>query len=201
MKFLPDGHEVLPESSGTGMYFQKSERRALSRSPLALELFKIDGIKNVFLGRDFITVTKAMEDTWPTLKPQIFSAILEVMSGDNPVIYPDDAGHVSDTDILDTDTEVVATIKELLETRIRPAVQEDGGDIYYEGFDELQGTVYLRLAGSCVGCPSSSATLRGGVENMLKHYVPEVKQIEEVDPYVEEDQQEDPPLEFVPKIE
>jgi Fe-S cluster biogenesis protein NfuA len=87
---------------------------------------------------------------------------------------------VSDTTILDTDSEVVATIKELLESRVRPAVQEDGGDIFYEGFDEVKGIVRVRLAGSCVGCPSSSITLKNGVENMLMHYIPEVKGIEEV---------------------
>ena len=160
MKFLP-GSEVLPEIAGTGMFFQKKEVRDMKKSPLASNLFKVDGVKGVFLGRDFITVTKASDQTWQVLKPQLFSVILDFLSEGKPAVLTDAEMPVSDTEILDTDSEVVATIKELLETRIRPAVQEDGGDIYYEGFDDMTGTVYLRLAGSCVGCPlTSSATLR-----------------------------------------
>eukprot|EP00605_Chrysophyceae_sp_TOSAG23-4_P002141 GSChrysophyteH1.ASY1.ANO1.2368.1 assembled CDS len=134
MKFLP-GRTVLEEDMGTGLYFQRSARTEWNRSPLAKELFKLDGVKGIFLGRDFITITKNQE-------------------------YSDD--HISDTTILDTDDEVVATIKELMETRIRPAVQDDGGDIFLEGFNSDTGVVTVRLAGSCVGCPSSTATLRGG---------------------------------------
>ena len=186
MKFMP-GCEVLPEAAGTGMFFQNKDRREMMKSPLATDLFKVNGVKGIFLGRDFVTVTKISDESWQVLKPQIFSVILDFVGGGKPAILVDSDIPISDTEILDTDSEVVATIKELLETRIRPAVQEDGGDIYYEGFDDITGTVYLRLAGSCVGCPSSSATLRGGVENMLMHYVPEVKQIEEVAPHEEED--------------
>lgn len=200
MKFLP-GSEVLPEMAGTGMFFQKKEVRDMMKSPLASNLFKVDGVKGVFLGRDFITVTKTTDQTWQVLKPQLFSVILDFLSEGKPAVLMDSEMPVSDTEILDTDSEVVATVKELLETRIRPAVQEDGGDIYYEGFDDITGTVYLRLAGSCVGCPSSSATLRGGVENMLMHYVPEVKQIEEVAPHEEEDDNTDAPtMEFKPNV-
>jgi NFU1 iron-sulfur cluster scaffold homolog, mitochondrial len=112
------------------------------------------------------------------LNPQIFSKILDFFAEGKPAVV--DNPLVSDTTILDTDDEVVATIKELLETRIRPAVQEDGGDIFYVGFDPATGIVRVRLAGSCVGCPSSSVTLRNGVENMLKHYIAEVKGIEEM---------------------
>lgn len=175
MKFLP-GREVLPEASGTGMYFQKSQDSG--KSPLARVIFQVTGIKGIFLGRDFVTVTKAEDEAWATLKPQIFSKMLDFFAEGKPVV--DDRPVVSDTTVLDTDNEVVATIKELLETRVRPSVQEDGGDIFYAGFDEQTGIVKVRLAGSCVGCPSSSVTLRNGVENMLMHYIPEVKGIEDV---------------------
>lgn len=174
MKFLP-GREVLPESQGTGMYFQRGEAQ---KSPLVKSLFTVPGIKGVFLGRDFITITKNTDDGWQTLKPLVFSKILDFIAEGRQIV--EDTPQVSDTTILDSDDEVVATIKELLETRIRPAVQEDGGDIFYAGFDVEKGIVKVRLAGSCVGCPSSSVTLRNGVENMLMHYIPEVKGIEEV---------------------
>ena len=179
MKFLP-GKIVLEEEMGTGMYFQQGSKAEIKKSPLAKELFKVDGVKGVFLGREFITITKKSDDVWNVLKPQIFSAILDWYSSGTPAVVAQEEGRVSDTAILDTDNEVVATIKELMETRIRPAVQDDGGDIFLEGFDADTGIVKVRLAGSCVGCPSSTATLRGGVENMLKHYVPEVKGIQDV---------------------
>jgi Fe-S cluster biogenesis protein NfuA len=180
MKFIP-GKIVLAEDMGTGMYFQKtSPKHEISRSPLAKELFKVDGVKGVFLGREFITITKDAEQVWNVMKPQLFSAILDWYSSDSPSVLANSDNVISDTAILDTDSEIVATIKELMETRIRPAVQDDGGDIFLVGFDSETGIVKVRLAGSCVGCPSSSATLRGGVENMLKHYVPEVTGIEDV---------------------
>jgi Fe-S cluster biogenesis protein NfuA len=118
---------------------------------------------------------------WNVLKPQLFSKILDFYGGEDPqVMLTRDTAVVSDTTILDDDSEVVAMIKELMETRVRPAVQDDGGDIFFEGFNEATGIVSVRLAGSCVGCPSSSITLRNGVENMLQHYIAEVKGIEEV---------------------
>eukprot|EP01036_Dinobryon_divergens_P033826 gene33825-43708_t len=180
-KFKP-GREVLNEEFGTGMYFQAGEKdsyQQIAKSPLAKELFTIEGVKSVFFGKDFITITKASDSSWAPLKPAIFSSILDFFAEDKPVMLPS-TGELSDTAILDTDDEVVATIKELMETRIRPSVQEDGGDIFYVGFDPTTGLVKVRLAGSCVGCPSSSVTLRNGVENMLMHYIPEVKGIEEV---------------------
>jgi len=182
MKFLP-GEEVLPEAYGTGMYFQKTESKDIARSPLAKSLFQVTGVKGVFLGRDFITVTKRNEEDWAPLKPQIFSVIMDFYAEGLEAVQ--ESPLVSDTTILDTDDEVVATIKELIESRVRPSVQEDGGDIFYEGFEESTGIVKVRLAGSCVGCPSSSVTLRNGVENMLMHYIPEVKGIEDVTGLVE----------------
>ena len=177
MKFLP-GAEVLPEKFGTGMYYEKNQIKEISKSPLAKLLFQIAGIKSVFFGKDFVSVTKNTEEVWLTIKPQIFSALLDFYSSSKVII--EEHNEVSDTAILETDDEIVATIKELMETRVRPAVQEDGGDIFYVGFDKNTGIVQLRLAGSCVGCPSSSVTLRNGVEKMLMHYIPEVKGIEEV---------------------
>lgn len=195
MKFLP-GREVLPESGGTGMYFQRTQDgTALAKSPLAKTMFQIKGIKGVFLGRDFLTVTKSDDEVWQVLKPQIFSKMLDFFAEGKPVI--DNSPVVSDTTILDSDDEIVATIKELLETRVRPSVQDDGGDIFYAGFDPITGIVKVRLAGSCVGCPSSSVTLRNGVENMLMHYIPEVKGIEDVG-QVSEDDEVEHKMEFRP---
>lgn len=174
LKFLP-GREVLPEEFGTGRGFELGQRAEIQKSPLAVSLFGIDGVQGVYLGRDFISVTKTNEFQWQMLKPQIFSSIFDFFSDDRAVIT--DKPVVSDTAILDSDDEVVATIKELIETRIRPYVQEDGGDIHFVKYEEDVGLVHVRLAGSCVGCPSSSITLRNGVENMLTHYIPEVKGI------------------------
>jgi len=181
MKFIT-GKDVLPEEFGTGMYFQRGARAGVSdtsSSPLAKRLFTVTGIKGIFLGKDFITVTKNNEESWAALKPQIFSHILDFYAEGLPVVEIVSA-EASDTAILESDDEVVATIKELIETRVRPAVQEDGGDIFYRGFDPLDGIVKVQLAGSCVGCPSSSVTLRNGVEKMLMHYVPEVKGIQDI---------------------
>lgn len=194
MKFIP-GQEVLPETFGTGMFFNRGDLKETQTSPLAKSLFSVDGIKGIFLGRDFITVTKNPDESWPSLKPQLFSKILDFFAEGKAVVTNEP--QISDTTILDTDSDVVATIKELLETRVRPSVQDDGGDIFYESFDERTGIVKVRLAGSCVGCPSSSVTLRNGVENMLMHYIPEVKGIEEVNP--EQGQEQPVKLEFRPQ--
>ena len=176
MKFLP-GQEVLPESQGTGMFFSSITDKQTKNSPFAIKLFQIPGVKGVFFGKDFITITKEHTFSWNVINPIIFSAVFDFLSSGKPVVNGSDV--VTDTTVLETDDEIVATIKELLETRIRPAVQEDGGDIFYVDFDVPTGVVKVRLAGSCVGCPSSSVTLRNGVEKMLMHYIPEVKGIEE----------------------
>jgi Fe-S cluster biogenesis protein NfuA len=185
LKYIPEGAEVLPEKLGTGMNFSSLNAPETKLSPLAIKLFQLEGIKNVFFGRDFISITKKADLSWHVLKPSIFSIIFDYYAEGKPLVL--DAEVVTDTTILDTDSEVVAMIKELLETRIRPAVQEDGGDIHYVGFDVDTGLVKVRLAGSCVGCPSSSITLRNGVEKMLKHYIPEVQGIEEAAPEGEDD--------------
>lgn len=179
LKFLP-GKEVLPETYGTGMYFEKANSRELLKSPLATKLLKLPGLKSVFFGKDFITVTKDTDYQWVQVKPMIYTQLLDFFTGDELVIDDSHQAEASDTQILDSDSDIVAAIKELMETRVRPSVQEDGGDIFYVGFEPSTGMVKVRLAGSCVGCPSSSVTLRNGVENMLMHYIPEVKGIEEV---------------------
>ncbi|GFS43016.1 NFU domain protein 4 [Actinidia rufa] len=130
-------------------------------------------------GSDFITVTKADDSSWDILKPEIFAAIMDFYSSENPLFLDSNTAASMDTAIQEDDSETVAMIKELLETRIRPAVQDDGGDIEYRGFDPDTGVVKLRMQGACSGCPSSSVTLKSGIENMLMHYVPEVKAVEQ----------------------
>jgi NFU1 iron-sulfur cluster scaffold homolog, mitochondrial len=158
-------------------YFQAKNKEEIKRSSLAKSLFSTNGISGLFFGRDFITITKNTNEVWNVLKPIIFSKILDFYAEGKPIILKE--LQVSDTTVLPDDSEIVATIKELLETKIRPNVQDDGGDIFYEGFDEETGIVKVSLAGSCVGCPSSKVTLKQGVETMLMHYIPEVKGVEE----------------------
>ena len=162
-------------------------REALERkSPLATRLFQIDGVTGVFFGRDFVTVTKSDEHEWEVLKAEVFAKIMDFYaSGEDAVRLSSSESSGNDDDeeedednpnrILETDSETVAMIKELLETRIKPAVAEDGGDIAFKKFDEEEGVVYVQLRGACDGCPSSTVTLKSGIENMLMHYVPEVK--------------------------
>lgn len=151
-------------------------------SKLVRKLLKIEQITGVFLGNSFISINKKEDVDWTPLKPVILDAVMdaynEADTKGTPIIV--DVAVPKEHEVLPEDDEVVAMIKELLETRIRPAVQEDGGDIFFEGFDHDTGIVKLRMAGSCVGCPSSTATLRNGVENMLMHYIQEVRGIEQV---------------------
>jgi Fe-S cluster biogenesis protein NfuA len=176
IKFLP-GRDVLTEEQGEdnkGYYATISDKDEIARSPLAKEIFKVDGVKSVYFGREFVTVTKYATAHWAHLRTLIFGVIMDFYSAEKPQPALADAAIITDTTIMDDDDEVVAMIKELLETRIRPAVQEDGGDIRYVGYEEETGIVSVKLAGSCVGCPSSSVTLKNGVENMLMHYIPEI---------------------------
>ncbi|CAL5221699.1 g3936 [Coccomyxa viridis] len=170
LMFLP-GEKVM--QSGSKSF--DSARDGMS-SPLAKRLFAIDGVSGVFFGSDFVTVTKSDEYVWSVLKPEIFAAIMEHFTSGDP-LFTDPAAQTSNTAISEDDSEVVAMIKELLETRIRPAVMEDGGDIVFQGFDEETGQVVLKMQGACAGCPSSSLTLKSGIENMLMHYIPEVKEV------------------------
>lgn len=144
MKFLPSNDDndageevVLPERYGTGMHFDRSDKKEINRSPLAKQIFELDFVKSVFLGRNFVTVTKNVDENWRNYEGLVFDALMNFYVSGKPVI--EEAPIVSDTAILDTDSEVVATIKELMETRVRPSVQEDGGDIFYEGFEESTG--------------------------------------------------------------
>ncbi|KAK2837467.1 hypothetical protein Q5P01_014679 [Channa striata] len=172
LKFLP-GCTVL--ESGT-MNF--AGPRDAYCSPLARQLFRIDGVKSVFLGPDFITITKSdLNVEWKVIKPDVFAAIMDFFASGLPVVNEDSKPN-ADTAPSDDDDEVVAMIKELLDTRIRPTVQEDGGDVLYRGFED--GVVKLKLQGSCTSCPSSIVTLKNGIQNMLQFYVPEVESVEQV---------------------
>ena len=177
LKFLP-GRAVL----GAGTADFPTADAAAERSPLATTLFDIDGVGGVFLGPDFITVTRRPEADWPVMKPAILGAIMEhymsgapLMSDSAPI---DELAESEDEFFAQEDAATVDTIKELLETRIRPAVAGDGGDITFRGFRD--GTVFLNMKGSCAGCPSSTATLKHGVQNLLRHFVPEVREVEAV---------------------
>ncbi|XP_014287511.1 NFU1 iron-sulfur cluster scaffold homolog, mitochondrial [Halyomorpha halys] len=173
LKFLP-GTKVLQERQT--MDFPSLKEAA--SSPLAKLLFRIEGVKAVFFGPDFITVTKVDDDVeWKIIKPEIFATIMDFFASGLPILL--DVKPNSDTEILEDDDEVVQMIKELLDTRIRPTVQEDGGDIQYLGFEE--GIVKLKMQGSCTNCPSSVVTLKSGIENMLQFYIPEVKGVESVE--------------------
>jgi Fe-S cluster biogenesis protein NfuA len=145
------------------------------KSPLAERLFQVDGVTGVFLGADFITVTKRADKQWDVLKPALLGIIMEHFIADRPVLSE---GVALAAEGAVEEDEVVSQIRELLDTRVRPAVAQDGGDIVFRGFE--RGIVYVRLQGSCSGCPSSTATLRLGIENMLKHYVPEVMEVRAV---------------------
>lgn len=171
LKFLP-GRDVM--GTGTADF---STADAAKRSPLAEHLFTIDGVAGVFLGSDFITVTKTGDKDWHLLKPAILGAIMEHYTSGRPVVV-ESATAATAADAAEDDDEVVAQIKDLIETRVRPAVAQDGGDIIFQGFED--GIVFLHLQGSCSGCPSSTATLKAGIENMLKHYVPEVVEVRAV---------------------
>jgi Fe-S cluster biogenesis protein NfuA len=155
-------------------------RDARASSPLAKRLFGVAGVKGVLFGSDYITVSKDPDTPWQLLKPDIFGSIMDHFAEGSPVLAPgveqpkNDAG----TEILPEDSEVVQMIKELLETRIRPVIQEDGGDLCYKGFEN--GVVKLKLQGSCRTCSSSVVTLKNGIENMLMHYIPEVTSVEQV---------------------
>ena len=143
------------------------------RSPLAEALFHVAGVSEIFFGQDFISVTKTPEQDWDLLKPQILGSIMEYFMENDTVIVRQDKN--DETQEEEESSEIVKEIKELIESRIRPAVAQDGGDITFERFTD--GVVYLKMHGACSGCPSSSVTLKNGVENMLRHYVPEVQEV------------------------
>jgi len=165
LKFLP-GVPVMP--TGTANFSAAAEAQ---NSPLATGLFGLEGITGVFLGADFITVTKMDDKDWDIMKPQILGAIMEHFQSGQAVIEEDAAAPADDGEL----DGIALQIKELIDTRVRPAVAQDGGDIIFKGFEE--GIVYLHMQGACAGCPSSTATLKNGIETMLRHYIPEVTEV------------------------
>jgi Fe-S cluster biogenesis protein NfuA len=170
LKFLP-GQAVMP--SGTANF---TDAQSAERSPLAERLFSLPQVCGVFFGADFITVTKDEDGDWYQLKPAILAVIMEHFTAGRPVLDPGAAAGAAAEG--EDEDEIVLQIKELLETRVRPAVAMDGGDIIFHDFAD--GVVFLHMQGSCSGCPSSTATLKAGIENMLRHYIPEVVEVRAV---------------------
>lgn len=168
LKFLP-GRSVM--AAGTANF---TDAAAAGRSPLARRLFALEGVKGVFFGSDFITVSKDESLEWFRLKPAVLGVIMDHFTSGEPVMEAVE----TDAAAAEGEDEVVTQIRELLETRVRPAVAQDGGDIIFHRFED--GVVYLHMQGSCSGCPSSTATLKAGIENMLRHYVPEVMEVRAV---------------------
>lgn len=176
LKFLPSMN-ILPENE-TREFLSGREAAC---SPLALKLFTVDGVKSIMLGSNFITIEKSTDDLeWALLKPEIFSILTELLTSGVPVIS-ESATLSNDMDFNEDDDEVVAMIKELIFTRIRPAIQDDGGDIEFVNFEEDAGVVYLRLKGACRSCDSSSVTLKNGIESMLKYYIEEVQEVRPIE--------------------
>jgi Fe-S cluster biogenesis protein NfuA len=167
LKFLP-GRVVMEKGT-----LDFADTGSAKTSPLARRLFAIEGVERVFFGSDFVTVTKAADKDWQIMKPSILGGIMEHYTSGEPVVSAE-ASAEGDAGV--EDDEIVAQIKDLLETRVRPAVAQDGGDIIFQDFRD--GVVYLHMQGSCSGCPSSTATLKMGIENLLKHYVPEVVEVQ-----------------------
>ncbi|CAN5216092.1 NifU family protein [soil metagenome] len=170
LKFLP-GRDVSP---GGPREFTTIDQA--TASPLAEALFQLEDVAGVFFGADYVSVTKAPHGLdWSEMKAPILAALMDHYTSGEPLLR--DVEALADTS---EDSEIVAEIKQLLDSRIRPAVAQDGGDILFDGFDEDSGVLTLRMRGACAGCPSSSATLKAGVEQMMKHYVPEVTRVEQV---------------------
>jgi Fe-S cluster biogenesis protein NfuA len=171
LKFIPDSEVVLENDTAEF----KNQKQAATKSPLALQLFEISGVESVFFGHNFITITKSSNIEWLKIKAEIIAVIMDFFTAKKPIMFEKtQAKSVVEED----DSEIVKQIKELIEIKVRPAVAMDGGDIIYRGFED--GIVKLELKGSCSGCPSSTITLKNGIENMLKHYVPEVVAVEQV---------------------
>ena len=167
LKFMP-GRIVM--DSGTAHF---PNDKTVKKSPFAKRLFEVEGVKGVFFGSDFITITKNESTNWEIIKPMVLGAIMDHYSSKEKVIEKNNDSKSSKPN--KEDSKIVKQIKELIETRVRPAVAMDGGDIVFDNFEN--GIVYLRMQGSCSGCPSSTATLKSGIENMLKHYIPEVIEV------------------------
>lgn len=177
LKFLP-GREVSPYTP-----YEFASSGEAQASPLAGALFVLTGVQTVFLGSDFVSITKSGEADWAILKPQALAAIMDHFVSGAPVLSDAGAapGAADEEEVYEGDTaEIVAEIKDLIASRVRPAVAQDGGDIVFRRFDAATGVVQLIMRGACSGCPSSTMTLKQGVENLLRHYVPEVTAVEAV---------------------
>ncbi|MEM9551284.1 MAG: NifU family protein [Pseudomonadota bacterium] len=172
LKFLP-GQTVL--EMGTADF---PSADAAGKSPLARRIFAVDGVTGVFFGNDFVTVTKADATEWDHIKPAILGAVMEHFQSGDAIMDGDHSPASGHAEHSGEDSEVVSQIKELLDSRVRPAVAQDGGDITFHGFD--RGVVYLHMQGACAGCPSSTLTLKMGIENLLRHYIPEVTEVRPV---------------------
>ncbi|MCB1364333.1 MAG: NifU family protein [Rhodobacteraceae bacterium] len=172
LKFLP-GQTVL--EAGTADF---PTAETAGKSPLAARIFEVSGVTGVFLGNDFVTVTKSDDIEWDHIKPAILGAVMEHYQSGAPVMEDDGAKSSGHADFEGADSEIVNQIKELLDSRVRPAVAQDGGDITFHGFE--RGVVYLHMQGACAGCPSSTLTLKMGIENLLRHYIPEVTEVRPV---------------------
>lgn len=169
LKFIPEDTQIAGDNPSEF----KNSAQASDKSLLASQLFLISGVDSVFLGKDFVTITKKEDDNWDDLKTEILTVIMDFCLSGKPAI-----NEVKESESDEEDDEIVKQIKELIEIKVRPAVAMDGGDIIYRGFED--GIVKLQLKGACSGCPSSTITLKSGIENMLKHYIPEVEGVEEV---------------------
>ena len=169
LKFIP-GETVL--GNGTANFTSKSDA---VKSPLAQALFDIKNVEAVFLGSDFISVTKSENSGWDSLKTEILTTIMEHYVAEKPIMLENDTPA---PESVEDEDEIVKQIRELIDTRVRPSVAQDGGDIIFHGFEN--GIVKLEMHGACAGCPSSAVTLKDGIENMLKHYIPEVESVESV---------------------
>jgi len=174
LKFLP-GRNVYPDGS---LEFRAEAETDIS--PLARSLFGVEGVRRVFFGPDFVTVTKTDAVEWPHVKPALLGAIMDHFTSGRPTVVEQHTAASAAADIVyDEDSaQIVKEIIELIDTRVRPAVAQDGGDILFDRYEPETGVVYLHMRGSCAGCPSSAITLKSGIENMLKHYVPEVTRVE-----------------------
>jgi len=179
LKFIP-GHILLDKGS-----YDFPNAEAADKSPLALRMFNVEGVEGVFIGEDFISITKSEDKTWDVLKPHILSDLMDHLVANKPIIL-ENSDNVQAEDLAeekidysDEEQKIVQEIKELLDSRVRPAVAVDGGDIIFNKF--INGVVYLKMRGACSGCPSSTVTLKNGIENMLRYYVPEVIEVKQVD--------------------
>ncbi|KAH3680718.1 hypothetical protein WICMUC_000189 [Wickerhamomyces mucosus] len=180
----PNEHAVKFKSSRkllpTNQTLEILSKRESINQPLACKIFEIDGIKSILIGSDFITIEKTQNEQWGVLKPELFMILTEFLSSKEEIIIPEKK--TEENELLGEDEdELISMIKELIETRIKPTIQEDGGDLEFIKFNFETGTVYLKLKGACRSCESSSITLKNGIESMLKHYIEEIEAVEQID--------------------